>query len=184
MSVGRAIALINQVRAEIDNAEVGALEPETRFALDWFASFGWAERDAGEAIKLAQSYDLTERQLRETGVLVAERGKARLRRRSEMKEDWRPSKDRTLTTWELAQALNRALNGDGGFHDAGALLAEAQSLAADACWLAGRLFAIAEDRRMTEEALSWGNLAEAWGDIEKAAGDPNRAPASPQPELL
>ncbi len=182
MSVSRAIALINQVRGEFDHRDAVDLDAPTRFALDWFGSFGWGPKKSGEAIKLAQSYDLTERELREAGVLVTERGDARLARRADMPVDWRPSRDRTLTTWELAQALNRALNEGGGAAEASALLAEAQSLAADACWLAGRLFSIAEDRRMTDEALGWGNLAEAWAEIEAAAaerraGAPERRPA-------
>ncbi|HEV2365723.1 MAG TPA: DUF1156 domain-containing protein [Caulobacteraceae bacterium] len=185
MSVALAIALINQVRGETDEAEIGALDPETRFALDWFASFGWNEREAGEAIKLGQSYDRTERQLREAGILVAERGKARLRRRPEMDPEWRPSTDRTQTVWELAQALNRALHDAGGVRAAGALLAEAQHMGVDASWLAGRLFRISEERRMTDEALGWGNLAQAWGEIEAAAGEGTPAPAvQAQPELI
>ena len=121
------------------------------------------------AIKLAQSYDLTERQLGDAGVLVTERGDARLLRRSEMDTAWHPSRDRTLTTWELAQALNRALNEGSGVAAAGALLAEAPGLASDVRWLTSRLFAVAEDRRMTDEARGWGNLAEAWGEIEATA---------------
>jgi putative DNA methylase len=114
MPVGRAIILINQVRGEIDHAESGDMDAATRFALDWFAAYGWNAHDSGQAIQLAQSYDLTERALREAGVLVTDRGEARLVRRAEMTADWRPSRDRNLTTWELAQALNRALNDGGG----------------------------------------------------------------------
>lgn len=169
MSVGRAIALINQVRGEIDHSEAGDLDAATRFALDWFSSYGWNSQDSGTAIQLAQSYDLTERALREAGVLITDRGDARLLRRAEMPEKWRPSRDRNLTAWELAQAMNRALNEGGGIDAAGALLAEARELTGAALWLTGRLFAIAEDRRMTEEARGWGQLSEAWDAIETAA---------------
>ena len=65
--------------------------------------------------------------------------------------------------------MNRALNEGAGVAAAGALLAEARSLADQALWLARRLFAIAEERRMTEEAVSWGRLSESWGAIEAAA---------------
>lgn len=169
MSVGRAIALINQVRGEIDHAESGDLDAATRFALDWFSSYGWNSFDSGKAIQLAQSYDLTERALRDAGILTTDRGDARLLRRAEMPENWRPSRDRSLTAWELAQAMNRALNEGGGIDAAGALLAEARELTGAALWLTGRLFAIAEDRRMTEEARGWGQLSEAWDAIETAA---------------
>lgn len=90
-------------------------------------------------------------------------------RRAEMATDWRPSRDRNLTTWELAQALNRALNDGGGISAAAALLAEARELGAAANWLTARLFAIAEDRRLTDEARGWGRLSEAWTEIEAAA---------------
>lgn len=178
MSVSRALALINQVRGEIDHADSGDLDAATRFALDWFAAYGWGARDSGEAIKLAQSYDLTDRGLRDAGVLTTERGEARLVRREEIPADWRPSRDRNLTAWELAQALNRALNDGGGLEAAGTLLAEARALGADVRWLTGRLFEVAEARRLTDEARGWGRLSEAWDAIEAAAerGDA-RAPA-------
>lgn len=169
MSVGRAITLINQVRGEIDHAESGDMDAATRFALDWFSAYGWNEQDTGKAIQLAQSYDLTEGALREAGVLVAKAGRARLLRRVEIAADWRPATDRNLTTWETAQALNRALNDGGGIGAAGALLAEARELGGAVHWLIGRLFAIAEDLRLTDEARGWGRLSEAWTEIEAAA---------------
>ncbi|NBB51214.1 DUF1156 domain-containing protein [Rhizobium sp. CRIBSB] len=169
MPVGRAIALINQVRGEIDHAESGDLDAATRFALDWFAAYGWNAQVSGKAIQLAQSYDLTERALREAGVLVTDRGEARLMRRAEMSVEWRPSRDRNLTTWELAQALNRALSDGGGVAEAGALLAEARELSGSVRLLVVRLFALSEDRRMTDEARGWGHLSEAWAEVEAAA---------------
>lgn len=169
MPVGRAITLINQVRGEIDHADAGDLDAATRFALDWFTAYGWAAHDSGKAIQLAQSYDLTEKFLRDADVLVTEKGEARLKRRNEMAPDWRPSTDRTLTAWEMAQGLNRALNDGDGVTVAGTILAEARGLSNSAYWLTGRLFAIAEDRRMTDEARGWGQLSESWDAIEAVA---------------
>jgi putative DNA methylase len=183
MSVGRAIALINQVREEVAHADSGDLDAETRFALVWFESYGWGEKEAGQAILVGQSYNLTERELRDAGVLVTERGQARLRRRSEMPVDWRPLTDQTLTTWELGQAMNRALNDGGGVGAAAELLAEARGLGASAHWLAGRLFTLSENRRMTDEARGWGRLSEAWDAIE-AAANAAPAPREAQPDLI
>jgi putative DNA methylase len=174
MSVSKAIALINQVREEIDHAESSDFDAATRFALVWFASWGWSLKDAGEAIKLAQSYDLTERGLRDSGVLITTGGNARLRARGEIPDDWRPSRDQNLTVWELAQALNRSLNDGGGVAEAGSLLAEARGLGSSTYSLVGQLFALAETRRMSEEARGWGKLSEAWDSIEAAA---ERVPA-------
>jgi putative DNA methylase len=97
MSVARALTLINQIRGEIDHADSGDLDPPTRFALDWFENFGWGTKPAGEAIKLAQSYDLAEKGLRDAGVLTTDRGDARLVRREDIPGDWRPSRGRMLT---------------------------------------------------------------------------------------
>jgi putative DNA methylase len=185
MRVSRAITLINQVRGEIAHADSGDLDAPTRFALDWFEAYGWGAKGSGEAIKLAQSYDLTEKGLRDAGVLTTDRGDARLVRRNELPADWRPSRDRYLTAWELVQALNRALIDGGGVNAAGDLLGEARDLGSAALWLTGRLFALAEDRRMTDEALDWGRLAEAWDAIEAAADRTDRpAAALTQPDLL
>lgn len=169
MSVGRAITLINQVRGEIDHAESGDLDAATRFALDWFQAYGWEQHDSGKAIQLAQSYDLTERGLREAGILTTGGGYARLIQRADMAPGWRPSRDRSLTVWELAQALNRALTEGDGVQAAGAMLAEAREMSGPAHWLAARLFALAEERRMTDEARGWGQVSEAWDAIEAAA---------------
>jgi putative DNA methylase len=185
MSVSRAITLINQVRGEIAHADSGELDAPTRFALDWFEAYGWGAKGAGEAIKLAQSYDLTERGLRDAGVLVTDRGDARLVRRSELPPEWRPSRDRSLTAWELVQALNRALNDGGGINAAGELLGKARELGSAALWLTERLFALSEDRRMADEAIGWGRLAEAWDAIESAADRADGpAVAITQPDLL
>jgi putative DNA methylase len=185
MSVSRAIALINQVREEIAHTDSGDLDPETRFALVWFESYGWGEKEAGQAILVGQSYNLTERELRDAGVLLTDRGQARLRRRPEMQENWRPSNDRTLTTWELAQAMNRALNDGGGVRAAASLLSEARGLSGSVRWLVDRLFALAETRRMADEARGWGRLSEAWSAIETAAdASLSPPPVEPQPNLI
>ena len=49
------------------------------------------------------------------------------------------------------------------------MLSEARGLGAEVRWLTSRLFAIAEDRKLTDEARGWGRLSEAWEAIETAA---------------
>lgn len=187
MSVAKAIALINQVRGEIDHVESGDLDAATRFALDWFASYGWEKKGSGQAIQLAQSYDLVLSELTGgDGLLITTGGDARLRQRTELREDWRPSTDRTLTAWELAQAMNRALNEGGGVVAAAGLLAEARQLEFHVSWLCSRLFGMAEDRKLSEEARSWGRLSEAWDQIEAKASELARggpAQSGAQPDL-
>jgi len=100
-----------------------------------------------------------------------------------MPADWSPSSDRRLTAWELAQALNHALNDGGGVAAAGSLLAEARGLSIDALWLARRLFDIAEDRRLTDEARAGVDCQRRGTAIVAAAdrvGEPTGAPVQPR----
>jgi len=109
MTVRTAIALINEVREEILGEEDAHYDPATRFCIDWFQTFGVDEAKSGDAINMANAYNLGLGDLEQAGVFYAKGGVARLLRRSEMPDGWRPGADRMLTHWECAQHLIRVL---------------------------------------------------------------------------
>ena len=78
-------------------------DPETRFCIDWFQSFGTADGKAGDAIGMSNAYSLGLADLEFAGVFYAKGGVARLLKRSELSADWHPSMDKRLTHWECAQ---------------------------------------------------------------------------------
>ena len=171
MTVRTAIALINQVRDEISGEETGSYDGDTRFCIDWFEAFGMSGGKAGDAITMAQAYDIGIDGLEAAGVFTASGGAARLLRRNELPADWRPEMDAHLTHWECAQHLARALGAqDGGIGAAADLLAGmGPDDAGAARGLAYRLYDICERKGRAEEAQVWNTLAREWPAIEAEA---------------
>ena len=171
MTVRTAIALINQVRDEISGEETGGYDADTRFCIDWFETFGMDGGTAGDAITMAQAYDIGIDRLESAGVFAASGGAARLLRHKELPTDWRPETDAHLTHWECAQHLARVLGAsDGGSEAAARLLAGmAPEDTGAARGLAYRLYDICERKGRADEAQVWNMLAREWPAIEAEA---------------
>ena len=171
MTVRTAIALINQVRDEISGEETGGYDADTRFCIDWFEAFGMESGKAGDAITMAQAYDIGLDGLAGAGVFSASGGSARLLRRDELPAGWRPETDVRLTHWECAQHLARVVDApDGGIGAAALLLAGMGTDDAGAArGLAYRLYDICERKGRAEEAQVWNMLAREWPAIEAEA---------------
>ena len=173
MTVRTAIALINQVRDEISGEEATGYDADTRFCIDWFEAFGMERRTSGDAITMAQAYDIGIGDLETAGVFSAQGGSARLLRRDELKNDWDPTTDRHLTDWECAQYLARVLESPaGGIAAAAGLLAKMDPARGEAArMLAYRLYDICERKGHATEAQTWNMLAQEWPSLEVAAAD-------------
>ena len=171
MTVRTAIALINQVRDEISGEETGSYDADTRFCIDWFEAFGMGRGKAGDAITMAQAYDIGIDGLESAGVFTASGGEARLLRRDELPAGWKPETDTHLTHWECAQHLARVLGAqDGGIGAAAGLQAGmGPDHAGTARGLAYRLYDICERKGWTDEAQVWNMLAREWPTIESEA---------------
>ena len=170
MSVRAAIALINQVRDEISGEEATGYDRETRFCIDWFDEFGMDESASGDAINMAQAYDIGIDDLQKAGVVSAHAGKARLLRRDELPADWSPRADKRLTDWECAQHLARVIESPGGGMDAAArLYSEMGAERGEAArMLAYRLYDICERKSRAAEAQVWNTLAQEWPALDAA----------------
>lgn len=185
MSVRTAIALINEVREEILGEEDAHYDPATRFCIDWFQTFGMSQGKSGDAINMANAYNLGLGDLQNAGVFRAKGGEALLLKRSEMPHDWHPSADRTLTHWECAQHLIRVLEAaEGSTETAAALIAEMSPEDAEAARaLAYRLYDICEKKGWAQEAQAYNLLAEEFPHLEEAALDRRIAAGPREPEL-
>ena len=171
MTVRTAIALINQVRDEISGEEATGYDPDTRFCIDWFDTFGMGGGNSGEAIIVAQAYGIGIGDLEIAGVFSAKGGAARLLRRDELPAGWDPAADKRLTDWECAQHLARVLDSpEGGIEAAARLVARMEPERADSArLLAYRLYDICERKDRAAEAQVWNMLAREWPALEAAA---------------
>lgn len=185
MTVRTAIALINGVREEILGEEDAGYDTETRFCLDWFQAFGVNDGKAGDAIGMANAYNLGLGDLEKAGVFHAKDGVARLLKRGEMPEDWHPSTDKRLTHWECAQHLIRVLKAeDGGAAEAARLVAAMSPVDAEAARaLAYRLYDICEKKGWAQEAQAYNLLAEEFPHLERAAMEFEGERGPPQAEF-
>ena len=182
MSVRTAIALINQTRGEILGEEDAHYDSRTRFCINWFENFGMKQGKSGEAITMAQAYDLGLDDLQQAGVFLAKGGNARLLSRDEMPADWHPAQDKQATHWLMTQCLIRTFRAEtGGTSAAAELLKEMETQDADAaCNLAYRLYDICEKKGWAAEARDYNLFAEEFSRIEERATEL----AQPQPTQM
>jgi putative DNA methylase len=185
MSVREALIEINAALDEYLSQDEGDLDADSRFALTFFESFGYAERDFGDAEGLAKARNLSVDGVARAGILRSVAGKVQLLQRSELPEDWDPTSDKRLCVWEATQQLIKRL--ETGEQAAAALLAQLKDISGhgdlptNCRALAYRLYNHCEKNKQAEEARAYNGLVIAWPELEKLAA----VAASPvQPSLL
>ena len=168
MRVRTALQIIN---AELDayfTEQEGDLDTDTRFCVSWFEQYGMREALFGDADVLARARDTSVEGIVESGILHARAGKVRLLSRDEYPDEWDPTSDRRINTWECTQYLIRSL--DQGGETAAARLANQLSSekVENARALAYRLFAICERKGWAQEAIAYNTLITSWTHIQEA----------------
>lgn len=183
MSVRTALALINRVWEEIENALDADFDPETQVALAWYASHGFDTRPSGELITLANAKNISLSSLFQSEVFLDRRGKAQLTPRENLPAGWSPQTDGTLTVWECVQHVARTLEAKEGGQEAAARLVAGMGGKTEAARaLAYRLFQIATDKGWSAEALVYNALADEWPTLERLASEIPNPVASPVAE--
>ena len=185
MSVREALIEINAALDEYLSQDEGDLDTDSRFALTFFESFGYAEREFGDAEGLAKARNLSVDGVARAGILRSIAGKVKLLQRSELPEDWDPTSDKRLCVWEATQQLIKRL--ETGEKAAAALLAQLKDISGhgdlptNCRALAYRLYNHCEKNKQAEEARAYNGLVIAWPELEKLSA----LAASPiQPSLL
>ena len=174
MPVRTALQIINQELDAWLTHEEGEMDPDTRFCIAWYEQYGMNEAVFGEADVLARAKNTAVQRLEDTGLLLAAKGKVRLLAREELPEKWLPTSSSPV--WLCTQQLVRALS-SGGETAAAALSAHMDGAKVDAVKsLTYRLFAIADRKKTTEEALAYNALIASWSDVQQQAGDLARRP--------
>jgi len=185
MSVREALIEINTALDEYLSQDEAELDADSRFALTFFESFGYRERDFGDAEGLAKARNLSVAGVAEAGILRSVAGKVQLLQRSELEDDWDPARDKRLCVWEATQQLIKRLEADGEAK-AGALLLQLKSipghgdLAANCRALAYRLYNHCEKTKQAEEARAYNGLVIAWPELERQASAASTAAGAPQ----
>jgi putative DNA methylase len=185
MSVREALIEINTALDEYLSQDEGEIDTDSRFALTFFESFGYKERDFGDAEGLAKARNLSVAGVAEAGILRSVAGKVRLLQRAELEEDWDPTSDKRLCVWEATQQLIKRLEADGEDKAADLLLQLKMvsghgDLAANCRALAYRLYNHCEKTKQAEEARAYNGLVIAWPELEKRAAAASTAAAGPQ----
>jgi putative DNA methylase len=168
ISVREALALINETLDEVQTAQEGDFDPDTRWAVAWFEEVGFSEGPYGKAEQLSKSKNTSVSGLESAGILSAKAGKARLLRPKELAEDWDPAGDSRLTVWEIVHHLIRLLE-SGGESSAAELVPWLGARAEVARDLAYRLYTICERKKRAPEAMSYNSLVQSWPEIMRLA---------------
>jgi putative DNA methylase len=166
--VREALALINQALDEALSEQESDFDAATRWALSWFAQYGFAEGEYGVAETLSKARNTSVEGLVAAGMVEAKRGKVRLLTPAELPSAWDPDGDRRVTQWGAVHHLIRALN-DGGEPAAAALAATLGSRADAARDLAYRLYTICERKKRPDDAFAYNALVQSWGEIARLA---------------
>ncbi len=167
MRVRTALQIIN---AELDayfTEQEGDLDADTRFCVSWFEQYGMRESSFGDADVLARARDTSVEGIVESGILQARAGRVRLLSREEYPDEWDPTSDRRINTWECTQYLIRELNQSGETEVARLANQLSSEQVENARALAYRLFAICERNGWAQEAIAYNTLITSWAGIQE-----------------
>ncbi|TGH19525.1 MAG: DUF1156 domain-containing protein [Aphanocapsa feldmannii 277cI] len=182
MSVRDALIEINEALDEYLCQDEGDLDADSRFAITFFESFGYNERDFGDAEGLAKARNISVAGVAQAGILRSIAGKVQLLRREALAENWDPRNDSRLCVWEATQHLIRRLEA-GGEAAAASLLSDLRQvsghgdLATGCRALAYRLYNHCEKTKQAEEARAYNGLVIAWPELERLAAARSAATA-------
>ncbi len=185
MSVRDALLLINATLDEVLGEQESGFDPDTRFAVKWYRSYGWGTESSGLADQLARSTDTSIGALERGGIFEARGGRARLCSPESLGTGWTPQTDDRLSIWEATVRLAAAL-AEGGVEQTAQLLPGLQEAQVDldaVKELGFLLFHEAEKKNQAKDALLFNSLVSAWGDVNEQARKLAAVPRSTQEAL-
>ena len=168
ISVGDALALINQTLDETLAEQEGDFDADSRWALAWFEQYGFDAGDYGIAETLSTAKNTTVSGMLEAGILHSRGGKVRLLRPEELSADWDPARHDRLTTWEIVHHLIRVLE-QSGEASAAQLVRKLGGWAEIAREFCYRLYTGCERKKRATDALAYNGLVQSWPEISRLA---------------
>lgn len=163
--VDQALRLINSAMGEVLDEQEGELDAESRFAVRWWASYGWEPADFGEADKVVRPLGISVDDVKRAQVAKAVGNKVQLRGRGDLDRSWGPSKDVRPTAWEAVHHLADRLIDGGGELEAAHLMSVLNGLQDSAMALAYRLHDIAAKKGRTADQERYNALISSWIEL-------------------
>ena len=162
--VGDALALINRTLDELLAEQEGDCDSESRWAVAWFAQYGFSEGEYGIAETLSKAKNTSISSLVDAKILVSEAGRVRLLMPEELPVEWDPERRSMLTRWEVVHHLIRVLETSGEEAAANVMrqLGNSVGSAHELCY---HLYAICEHKKRFAEATSYNTLVKSWPEI-------------------
>lgn len=168
LTVREALTLINQTLDEVLAEQEGDFDPDSRWAITWFEQVGFEVGEYGTAEQLSKSKNTSVSGLVEAGILASKSGKVRLLKPNELPDDWDPTTDKRLTSWETVHHLIRVLEA-GGEGAAAVIVTKLGTKAEVARELCYRLYTLCERKKRAAQALSYNGLVQSWPEITRLA---------------
>ena len=170
ISVGRAMTLISEALNEVLDEQQGELDPDSRFAVAWWQTYGWQPGPFGAADAVARPQGISVDDVVAAEVVTARGGKVALIGAEGLDRSWTPTTDRRPTAWEAVHHLADRLIDGGGIQDAAALMAELGDLKFSTQTLVYRLEDIAAKKGWAKDQERYNTLIAGWTDLLAEAG--------------
>ncbi|MFD9603163.1 DUF1156 domain-containing protein [Streptomyces sp. NPDC059970] len=176
MRVRTALAMINDVLAEVLSEQEGDFDMDTRWCVKWFEQFQWERGAFGDAETLSRAYNTSVRGLEDAGVIKTGDSKVELIKPAALPNGYDPVSNVRISIWEVAVHLSRTLEGKGpgsGIDSAGEMLAHARSRSEvdddTIKELAYLLYSVCERKGWSESGQWFNNLVSSWSDLQASA---------------
>ena len=182
MPVRTALQRINGVVDEFLSSQEAQMDEWTRFAVTWFAQYGFQQGPFGDAQNVATARNVSVEGVREAGIIESGGGKVRILKPVELDDAWDPSTDNRLTVWEILHHMVRLLKtkGEGA---AATILGKVGAQGDDVRALCYRLYTLCEQKKWADEAWDYNALIIAWPELNRLAQDQSAAQTTTQGEL-
>jgi putative DNA methylase len=170
VTVREALADINDAIAAYRAERMTAFDGETRFCLDWYTQYGWADGPYGDADVLARAYNVAPGAMERDGLLAAERGRVRLLAPAGYPvgvPDQAGERPFGGSAWEACLRLAVTLRQAGEAETAALALALGEGVANRARELAVWLYITADRKRRAEDAYLFNALDASWAAIQE-----------------
>jgi putative DNA methylase len=190
MSVRDALQLINATLDQVMDEQESDYDPDTRFAVKWYRTFGWGTESSGTADTLARATGTSPGALERGGIFEARGGKAKLLSPKELQSleaqrgEWNPDVDERVSVWEAVVRLAAAMDTEGFSKVAALLPAVGTKVSLDTVKELGfMLFHEAEKKGNAADALLFNALVSSWSELTSQAKALAARPKSVQDTL-
>lgn len=165
VQVDHALRLINAALGEVLDEQEGELDPESRFAVRWWETFGWDTAPFGEADKTARPLGISVDDVVRAQVATSHANKVQLLGAGVLDRKWAPTSDSAPTAWEAVHHLaDRLIDGRGEL-EAAQLMSVLGRLQDPAMALTYRLHDIAAKKGRTSDQERYNSLISSWTEL-------------------